>query len=420
MDPVRRVFLHVGAPKTGTTFLQQVLWRNRRALARAGVCYPLEWPGEHLHAALDLRKMPWAGRRDPQWEGAWERLAERARAWDGHTTVISNELLGGASEQRTREAVASLGPAQVHVVLTARDLARQIPSGWQEHLKHQHPVTLDEFCEDLFARGVDGRYGRMFWSLHDLGDVLRRWRTAVPPDRIHVITVPQPGAGTGSLWERFAGVVGVDAGRYKTQVRRDNASVGVAEAELLRRLNAALDHRLPPEHYDPIVRRQLAETVLAGRPDKTRIVLPQQRYPEVLEHTKRVVADIESAGYEVIGDLSDLVPPPPDDDPASRRPEGVDPAEVLDATVDAVAGLALRMKALRERSGAVAGQTPRAVAAKRVVRDLSEQHASVMRMRKIWWRAAERTRRMRPPRARWVRPGRNPTPPEGTPNTTER
>jgi hypothetical protein len=28
-----RVFLHIGEPKTGTTFLQQVMWGSRRELA---------------------------------------------------------------------------------------------------------------------------------------------------------------------------------------------------------------------------------------------------------------------------------------------------------------------------------------------------------------------------------------------------
>ena len=32
-----RVFLHIGEPKTGTTFLQQVMWRNRSELAARGV-----------------------------------------------------------------------------------------------------------------------------------------------------------------------------------------------------------------------------------------------------------------------------------------------------------------------------------------------------------------------------------------------
>jgi hypothetical protein len=32
-----RVFLHIGAPKTGTTYLQDVLWSNKAELSRRGV-----------------------------------------------------------------------------------------------------------------------------------------------------------------------------------------------------------------------------------------------------------------------------------------------------------------------------------------------------------------------------------------------
>ena len=34
------MFLHIGEPKTGTTFLQQVMWPNRAELAAQGVVLP--------------------------------------------------------------------------------------------------------------------------------------------------------------------------------------------------------------------------------------------------------------------------------------------------------------------------------------------------------------------------------------------
>jgi len=42
----RVVYLHVGAPKTGTTYLQDRLALNKAELARHGVHYPLQ-----LHAS---------------------------------------------------------------------------------------------------------------------------------------------------------------------------------------------------------------------------------------------------------------------------------------------------------------------------------------------------------------------------------
>ena len=49
-----QVFLHIGLPKTGTTYLQSVLWESRAALARDGYLLPGSGHREHLWAALDL------------------------------------------------------------------------------------------------------------------------------------------------------------------------------------------------------------------------------------------------------------------------------------------------------------------------------------------------------------------------------
>ena len=50
----RVVYLHVGAPKTGTTYLQDRLALNKASLARHDVHYPLNLHASQFRPALDL------------------------------------------------------------------------------------------------------------------------------------------------------------------------------------------------------------------------------------------------------------------------------------------------------------------------------------------------------------------------------
>ena len=90
----RRVFLHIGAPKTGTTYLQGVLDANRDVLARQGVLYATGrssrdrvWATEVLRG-LDLSRHP---RRRAA--GAWDRIVKQVKGWEG-TAVVSHEFFG--------------------------------------------------------------------------------------------------------------------------------------------------------------------------------------------------------------------------------------------------------------------------------------------------------------------------------------
>jgi hypothetical protein len=67
------VYLHVGEPKSGTTFLQQVMWGNRAVLAGQGVLLPGAHAQDHFRATQDLRGVPQAP-EDPagSYEGEWD------------------------------------------------------------------------------------------------------------------------------------------------------------------------------------------------------------------------------------------------------------------------------------------------------------------------------------------------------------
>lgn len=335
------VVLHVGAPKTGSTFLQQVLWHNREALGAAGVGYPLDEPREHFAATMDLRELSWGGRRDPAWDGAWDRVVERIRGWRGHTAVFSNELLGGATPEQIRRAVDSLAPADVRVVFTARDLARQLPSDWQEQVKHTHAISYDDFVDDLVANGIDATppYGPMFWGLHDPVHVLRPWAQAVGADHVHVVTVAPAGAPRDTLWRRFAQVLGIDPEPYDLAVERTNASLGAVEAELLRTLNERAG-RLESREFRPVLRGRLIEEVLHERSPHAGIGLPERHRDWALARSQEMIDGLADAGYVIVGDLRDLEPAAPGDD--AGDPGDVDDAALLEAALDALVGLITR------------------------------------------------------------------------------
>lgn len=396
------VYVHVGEPKSGTTFLQQVLWNNRSALARAGVVLPGLHPQEHFRAGQDLREVPQA-EDDPSgsWQGEWDLLAAQALEADG-AAVISNELLAGARAAQAARALASLAAAEVHVVVTVRDVATLLPAEWQETVKHRSRTSWADWLAGVVAgEGAGKARRRWFWRAHDTPDVLRRWSQGVPPERVHVVTVPPRGSAPDLLWERFASVLRVAPDVADTSVARANTSLGAAEVELLRRLNRELPDDVPAWFYEPRVKERLAHGVLAARPSSGPLRLPAEHDAWARARAARVVEELRTSPYDVVGDLDELCPAPVGEG-------GVDPADVssdqvLDAAVASlVAVLDEEYRGPRERPGLRAGlrawgrdAVRSSARVKRTVRRLSGSHGTVRRARVLAWRWTERARSRR-------------------------
>src|SRR5688572_4721014 len=94
-----RVILHVGSPKTGTTFLQNVLWAQKERAAEQGVLLPLERFADHYLASLDARDLAERPEHPPRAVGSWQRLVDEASSWDG-TVLVSHELLAAATAEQ--------------------------------------------------------------------------------------------------------------------------------------------------------------------------------------------------------------------------------------------------------------------------------------------------------------------------------
>ncbi|MCW2855767.1 MAG: hypothetical protein JWR52_1382 [Marmoricola sp.] len=304
----KKVILHVGAPKTGTSFVQDLLFSERLALAARGILYPADRFDAHFLAALDLMQLPWGG-IEREATGAWDRLAEKARAWPG-TVVISHEILATASRVQVARALESLG-GEVHIVYSARDLVRQLPAEWQENVKHRREATYASFLDDLQDPERASELARWFWGVQEVPDVLDRWGSTLPKENIHLITVPPPGAPRDLLWHRFAQVLDLDPEEYAREEGRTNASLGVAEVAVLRQLNEKICDFVPNYHYRALVRESLVHQNLSQNRGSAALSVPPDVWTWADQISRSWVAELALRGYDVVGDLDDLLPRPP-------------------------------------------------------------------------------------------------------------
>jgi hypothetical protein len=352
-----RIYLHIGEPKTGTSFLQRSLWSNRARLAAQGVTLPGYSHRDHNRASRDLRETP-RDASDPTdpWTGDWAVLTGQALRAPS-AAVISDEILAACNPPQADHAVRSLLAADPHVILTVRDFASVLPAEWQERIKCRETAGWEEWLEGVAdaTPADDRRRQSWFWAVHDTLAILDMWSQHIPPDHVHVITVPPHGA-TDLLWIRFASVLGIDPGRFDLTGTRANPSLGAAEAEFLRQVNQALPAEVPDWFYTRDIKRILALDLLRCRPRREVLTLPPSRTAWAQEQSEILIAGLRDAKYHIVGDLDELVPRP-----ASRAYTGPadQPAEqLLDAAVHATAALLQHMyleKSAAERAYRQAG-----------------------------------------------------------------
>lgn len=341
----RSVYLHIGVPKSGTTFVRATLKQNRTALHEAGFLYPDGGEERMFRAALDVRgnHKSW-GRRRSEVEGTWDGLCHKARRHEG-TTIIGHELLAAASARQIDGALAMLTGLDLHIVVTARDLGRQVTAEWQEGVKHGRSAGFRKFSTRVLSDHGDHAHAQRFWAAQDLPDLLGRWGSRLPPENVHVVCCPPPDADPDLLWRRFADAIGFDPGTLAAPGHgSSNSSLGVVQIDLLRQVNAALDGRLVQPEYGRVVKHYFTKQLLAqhrsGRPE-----LPIEMYDELGSVGERWVKEIDRAGYTVHGDLTELVPTRPPK--PVLHPDDVDTKAEVTTAAAVVADLLVEVNRLR-------------------------------------------------------------------------
>lgn len=276
----------MGAPQSGGAFVRAAVWENLERLERDGVFVPGK-------PALRRRLV----------RGASARLQRALREHDSAALVLL-EHLGPSDTSGARsfvEALAKNGRDDVHLVITARPLAAQLPQAWRHRVQAGSTARFDEYVGALQPSAQPVR------SLPKALDPLamaRRWDGVLPPDRIHVVISRDDDV---RLWERFCRVLGVgDPAAYDLSGVSLPVELGPDGVELVRRVNQLHDSRLVGRWRRPWVRELFAGDVLRGRPPDVHLTLPAWAESWVQARSTAIADGLRAGGYDIVGGLDEL------------------------------------------------------------------------------------------------------------------
>ena len=277
--------------------------------------------------------------------GAWDRLVADVAEWEG-TALITHEFFAAASPEQAARMVRDLAPAEVHLVVTGREPLGLFTASWQESVKNRDTTPMAEYAltESEDSTAVWN------WRTLDIHRVLERWAPSFPPDQVHVLPLPGPDAPRREIWDRFAALIGVDPHSVDLSQSFPNASMGVAETETLRRVNAHLGGFQSAIDRGTYIRTFLADERLVPRRGDP-FWPGDERIGEIRARGRAAVDYISGCGFHVVGDLDALLVP--DDLPERRVPESVTDTEVAEVAVELVARMLHDVRDLRHERRAL-------------------------------------------------------------------
>jgi hypothetical protein len=359
--PAAGRLVHIGFPKTGTTFLQGALSRARPQLREHDVVYPGK---DRYHKAAGVyisRAIPRRG-DPPVSEADWLKLVKQTNAAGDKRVIISSEWLSETGTDDVRRVVEDLGGDQVHIVATLRPLAKIMPSAWQQYLQNGARLQYDRWLRGMLLRPPYDRPTPSFWKRHRHDEILARWAEIAGPDHVTAIIVDS--RDHQKLLRQFESMLALPDGVLVPEPpEKDNRSLTWPEAEMIRLVNnTSRGLEWPDSLYRSTVRQGVLRRLAELRPESTsmqKLELPKWAMERATEIGAEFAKSIAGLGIRVVGDL-DSLGALPSYLPPNEQPPALVPADVAaEAIIAAIAsGLETGHREGRAAAAAAAASMP--------------------------------------------------------------
>jgi hypothetical protein len=336
---VGRVVLHVGAMKTGTSFVQSILFSQRDVLDKQDVA--LLGGREPVIRAIQGVINP--GRWGANPGESWSDFAAKAKD-SPQTLIASMEFLSFANDEQVAEFVEPFAGVELDIVVTVRDEFRAIPAQWQSYCRSLGTSGWARYLRQIAGPKSARRSMafRTFRRARGIPAILERWHAQPGVSSVHAVIVPRSSSAPDELWNRFCTAARIDAAPFRVADAKSNASLGYGSCDFLRRMNSHLDG------VDRLVYRRVMRTVAPDvlgplREDESRPGFDSRGAEFATSRNQQMIDTLGSGRFVVHGDLAELSAP--------ERPEGYPDKPARAPRAETKAAAAAMWTYLTEKSG---------------------------------------------------------------------
>ncbi|WP_156823106.1 hypothetical protein [Kangiella aquimarina] len=284
--------------KSGTTYLQSVLHKNKSQLKLKNWRYP----GQRLnqqHAIYDLvpDSVPWSVPKSGRKNGELSNdLASQIVKSNDSNVILSAEVLSCLDELGISKVVDTFGQPD-KIIFTVRNLSSVIPSAWQQYIKGGGKLSLDKFVNNM-ENDRDQLSG--MWKIYAYGNQIRRWSKVAP---ISVVIVPTSGVKE-DLAHMFLSALELNSEELNLSIKstESNLSLGYELTEILRFLNAR--HSLSDKDRNFFLKHIVFPKL--GKIKSSKISLSNEQLSLTQKWAQEESATTIKYANQIIGEIEDL------------------------------------------------------------------------------------------------------------------
>ena len=284
---MKRLFLHIGFNKTGSTSLQHCLSQNRATLEQAGFLYPGAAQDSYvqnrqhtpLAAALPDRQVGWLRpRKCKGLENALPDLRAAITASPAQTVILSSEAFGGLdmTTERVARVRDKLADLEIFVIAYIRRQDSYLLSAYQESVKNgaSHPFKFEKYRSNR-----ELTFGRR----------LAPWREVFGESNVIVRPFDPRFWPENRLEFDFLDAIGAPRDNIALLEKPVNESLDYRFVEIMRKFNGMIAHRWPDltdanrKTLRTAVLRNL-RTIEGGLSERAKMVLSSAQSEEMRRH----------------------------------------------------------------------------------------------------------------------------------------